>query len=84
MPPRKPLIKAVRQFISLSPPENLAPWKKPNAKMRKIIDTKIRGRLERTIAEVQESIARQYFARLGGAGDSGGGSGDGGRSGDGR
>ena len=46
------------------PPENLAPWREPNNKMKKVINMQIKGRLERAMGEVQENLAVQYVQKL--------------------
>ena len=62
---RGPLIKAIRKFLSGGlPPENIAPWKNPNNTMKKIIATKVQGRLERGIREAQDNIMRAHVERL--------------------
>jgi hypothetical protein len=61
---RGPLVKKLRQFIAEMPPENFAPWKEPNNKMKKIINTQIRGKLEGAISDVQHSLAFQHLTKL--------------------
>ena len=61
---RGPIIKHLRQFISDMPPQNLAPWVNPNNKMKKIIRTQIKGRLESAVQTVQENLAKQHLVKL--------------------
>ena len=61
---KRPLIKQVRKMIAEMPPENLAPWREPNNKMKKVINMQIKGRLERAMGEVQENLAVQYVQKL--------------------
>jgi hypothetical protein len=51
-------------MIAEMPPENLAPWREPNNKMKKVINMQIKGRLERAMGEVQENLAVQYVQKL--------------------
>jgi len=59
-----PIVKKLRQYLMEMPPENFAPWKEPNNKMKKIIRSQIRGNLANTIQTVQESIAKQHLTKL--------------------
>jgi hypothetical protein len=59
---RAPIVKALRRFIADAPPENLAPWKEPNAKMFKIIRKTFRGRLEESVMAAQQAIGASHLA----------------------
>ena len=61
---RGPLVKQLRQLLSEMPPENVAPWKEPNNKMKKIIRTQIQGKLGNQIQKVQESIAKYHLQKI--------------------
>lgn len=61
---RGPIVKKLRQFISEMPPENFAPWKEPNNKMKKIIRTQIQGKLASAIQTAQENLSKQYLQKL--------------------
>jgi len=50
--------------LSEMPPENIAPWKEPNNKMKKIIGMRVQGRLASMIQTVQENIAKQHLVKL--------------------
>ena len=64
MPRRGPLVKQIRKFLMEFPPANFAPWKKPNNKMKKIIDTQIRGKLGATIRSIEAQVLRQHTQKV--------------------
>ena len=61
---RGPIIKKLVKYLDSFPPENIAPWKKPNARVREVVAKAHRGRLERTIREVQQEIYEAYLSRM--------------------
>ena len=61
---RGPIVKQLRKFIAQFPPANIAPWVKPNNKMKKLIQAQFKGRLTNMIEGVQNQAARRHLERL--------------------
>ena len=61
---RQPIMKVLRQLIAQSPPSNIAPWVKPNKKLRAAISKSTRGRLGMNAQEAQRSIFDQHMQKV--------------------
>jgi hypothetical protein len=59
-----PIYKRIRKYISEGPPENIAPWKKPNSKMNKIINMQYKGRLANAIDDILQKMRDQHLEKL--------------------
>ena len=58
------LVKTLRKMVEVFPPENVAPWKKPNNALQKVIDKQCKQQLEEQLEELQESMLRRFFAKV--------------------
>lgn len=61
---RGPLMKTLKRFVADFPPENFAPWKKPNHSLQQVIDKNCKGKLEDTLQEVQEGLLFKHLEKL--------------------
>lgn len=61
---RGPLMKQLAKSLQRWPPENFAPWKNPNKRLQKIIDSELRGKLEAAVTESQEVLFSRYIKQV--------------------
>lgn len=60
---RGPIVKQLAKALQRWPPENFAPWKTPNKRLQKIIDSQISGKLESSMAGTQAALFSRFMSR---------------------
>lgn len=57
------VVKFLAKTLAEWPPANVSPHTKPNNKLKKIINDKIRGRLANAVRDAESNIYRKWLAR---------------------
>lgn len=63
MTKRGPIMKHLAKTLLEWPPQNFAPWKRPNRRVQKVIDDKIVGRLEDSMADTEQFLLSRFLER---------------------
>ncbi|KAI3427354.1 hypothetical protein D9Q98_010271 [Chlorella vulgaris] len=62
---RGPLLKKMRYYLAMLPPENIQPHKKLNASSRAVLDTRtLREGLAETLEGIQQSLLYSHLLKL--------------------
>lgn len=64
MPKRGPKVKQIVKLLADGMGENPFPWKKPNNRMRKLIDRQYMNQLEDSVADVQDNVLLTHLNKL--------------------
>lgn len=60
-----PIVKRLRKMIAENPPENIYFWKKPTNTMKQVINnSKMKGRLAKSIYDTEDALRKEYFKKL--------------------